>query len=68
MPQKLKILTDAQVVANFGQPIAPGTNANLTKITLPYPMRIAWDKKVTITTVYCHKKIAPALLNDLMKY
>ena len=63
MPPKLKILTDAQVVANFGQPIAPGSNANLTKITLPYPMRIAWDKKVTITSVYCHKKIAPALLN-----
>ncbi len=66
------ILTDAQVLTHFGQPIPPGTNsANLTKITLPYPMRIAWDKKVKITSVYCHRKISEpltAVFNDLLAH
>jgi D-alanyl-D-alanine carboxypeptidase len=61
MPQKLKILTDAEVIANFGQPIAPGSNSNLIQLSLPYPMRIAWDKKVIINKLYCHKKIATPL-------
>lgn len=52
-----RILTDAEVFAMFGEPIAPGSGANMSTVSLPYPMRIAWDKTRTIQKVYCHKKL-----------
>jgi len=54
------MLTDAQIIAKYGE---PGDVDNLTSITLPYPMRIAWDLKKTVTKVTCHKLIAQPLLN-----
>lgn len=54
------MLTDQQIIAKYGQ---PGDPDNLTTITLPYRMRIAWDLKTTVQRITCHKLIADPLLN-----
>lgn len=62
------MLTDQQIIAKYGQ---PGDPDNLTTINLPYPMRIAWDIKKSITKIQCHKLIADKLLavfNDLLAH
>ena len=62
------MLTDQQILAKYGK---PGNPASLTTITLPYPMRIAWDIKTTVTKIQCHKLVATALtnvFNDLLAH
>lgn len=54
------MLSDSYIKATYGN---PGDINNLTTIALPYPMRIAWDKKTKVTKISCHKKIADPLLN-----
>lgn len=59
------MLTDQQIIAKYGQ---PGDVNQLTKILLPYPMRIAWKPEVSVNAIQCHKLIANELLsvfNDL---
>lgn len=51
------MLKTSEIIAKYGQ---PGT-ANLVMLDLPYPMRIAWDTKVTVNRIQCHKSIAPKL-------
>jgi peptidoglycan hydrolase-like protein with peptidoglycan-binding domain len=34
---------------------------NQTKITLPYPMRLAWNERQSIKKMICHKKVAKDL-------
>jgi peptidoglycan hydrolase-like protein with peptidoglycan-binding domain len=34
---------------------------NQTKITLPYPVYLAWDKTVELNKILCHKKVAEDL-------
>jgi hypothetical protein len=39
-------------------------------ITLPYPMRLAWDKNVTVKTMRCHRLVADNFIrvfNELLK-
>lgn len=52
--------TITQYKLKFGMPNQTGTGY-LTQIDLPYPMRLAWDKKTTVTRLSCHRAIAPAL-------
>lgn len=62
------MLTDQQIIAKYGQ---PGDPAQLTTISLPYPMRIAWDKTKTVNKIQCHKLVANQLLsvfNDLLAH
>jgi len=59
------MLTDQQIIAKYGQ---PGDVNQLTKVLLPYPMRIAWKPEATVNAIQCHKLIANNLLavfNDL---
>lgn len=49
------MLTDQQIIAKYGQ---PGDPQNLTMIQLPYKMRVAWDLKIIVTRIQCHKLIA----------
>ena len=55
------MLTTAQAIAKYGLPNERGTY--LTTINLPYPMRIAWDTKVKVNKMRCHKDVADAFLN-----
>ena len=54
------MLTDEQIIAKYGK---PGDPDNLTVITTPYPMRVAWDLGHSISRIQCHKMIATNLLN-----
>lgn len=61
------MLTEKQIRVKYGQ---PGPH-NLTVITLPYKMRIAWDLKTSVNKMQCHKLVAPsfiAVFNDLLAY
>jgi hypothetical protein len=50
------MITTAQLIKDFGKPNEEGTY--LTTIDLPYPMRLAWDKKTTVKKMRCHQLVA----------
>lgn len=56
------MLTDQQIIAKYGQ---PGDPDNITVLTLPFPMRIAWDPAKTVTRIQCHKLAAQPIYNAL---
>jgi len=51
-------MTTQQITKKYGTPNETGVGY-LVKIELPYPMRLAWDTDTTITTMMCHKLVAP---------
>src|ERR1044072_789457 len=55
---KVGMLTTQQITKIFGQ---PGDVKNLTTIPLPYPQRIAWDLKTSVTRMQCHRLVAERL-------
>lgn len=54
------MLTDAQIRAKYGE---PGDYDNFVSFQTPFPMRIAWDLKQTVTKITCHKGIKDRLEN-----
>lgn len=65
---KLTMLNDTQIIEKYGQ---PGDPDNLMTLTLPYPMRIAWDTTKSVTKIQCHKLIADnlfAVFSDLQAH
>ena len=54
------MLNNLQMVAKFGE---AGNPDNFTVITLPYPMRIAWDPSKITSRMQCHKLAANAFMN-----
>lgn len=56
----MALLTDAQIIQKYGQ---PGNADNFTIIALPYPMRIAWDLKVSVQKMQCHELAAVPFTN-----
>lgn len=54
------MLTTAQAIKKYGTPNVEGTY--LTTVTVPFPLRIAWDVKTTTTKLRCHKLVADKFL------
>lgn len=54
------MLTTKQAISKYGTPNQTGSGY-LVMIDLPYPMRLAWDKKTTVKRLSCHKLIADRL-------
>lgn len=50
------MITTAQAIKKYGKPTDKGEY--LISIELPYPMRLAWDKKTKVKTMRCHKLVA----------
>jgi hypothetical protein len=50
------MITTSQLIKDFGKPNEEGIY--LTTIDLPYPMRLAWDKKTTVKKMRCHQLVA----------
>ena len=55
------MLTTKQIIQIYGQPNQQGSY--LTTIQLPFPMRLAWDKKTSVTKMRVHKKAAQDFIN-----
>jgi hypothetical protein len=55
-------MTTSQIITKYGKPNETG-RGYLTQIQVPYPMRLAWDTKVKVNKISCHKLIAPNLTN-----
>lgn len=55
------MITTAQAIKKYGKPTDKGEY--LISIKLPYPMRLAWDKKTKVTTMRCHKLVADKFTN-----
>lgn len=63
------MLTTAQITAKYGKPTMDGKEY-LETIPLPYPMRLAWDTKVSVSKITCHKMIGDKLIaafNEILK-
>jgi len=53
------MLTQTETINKYGNPCKP---ENHVSISLPYPMRIAWDLETSTNKLTCHKLIADKLL------
>lgn len=53
------MITTSEIMQVFGMPDQEGSY--LVTIKLPYPMRLAWDKQVTVERMRCHIKVADQL-------
>jgi hypothetical protein len=64
------MLTTKQLILKYGSPNETGAGY-LVPIVLPYPMRLAWDKKTKVKRMMCHKLVANKFLlvfNDLLEH
>ena len=62
------MLNTKQIIQIYGQPNQQGSY--LTTIQLPFPMRLAWDKKTTVNKMRVHKKVAQDFIdvfNELLQ-
>lgn len=60
-------MTKEEIIKIYGKPC---DESNFTLIQLPYPMRIAWDKKTIVTKMTVHKKEADkvkAIFTDILE-
>ena len=55
-------MTTTEIIKKYGKPSENGT-PYLTKIKLPYPMILAWDRNVKVSSIRCHKLTADKLIN-----
>ena len=64
------MLTTQQIIAKYGKPDDDGSDY-LVNLTLPYPMRLAWDTGTTVSRIRCHRLIKDqlsAVFNDLLAH
>jgi len=57
----MSLITTQQLIKKYGKPTETGA-AYLVTIKLPYPMRLAWDKTRTVTSIRCHKLVADKMV------
>lgn len=50
------MITTETLIKKYGKPDPNG--GYLVSIDLPYPMRLAWDKKTTVNKMRCHRLVA----------
>ena len=55
-------MTTAEIIKKYGKPTQNGS-PYLTTIKLPYPMKLAWDRKVSVNKMSCHKLVAQNFTN-----
>ncbi len=63
------MISTTELFRKYGSPTENGS-PYLTKIKLPYPMVLAWDRSVKVNSMRCHKLIADPLtkvFEDLLK-
>ena len=51
------MITTKQLISKYGKPNVTGAGYLVT-INLPYPMRLAWDKKIKVSKMVCHRLVA----------
>jgi len=56
------MITTSQLIKKYGVPSETGA-AYLVTINLPYPMRLAWDKKVKVNRMVCHRLVSNKFLS-----
>jgi hypothetical protein len=64
------MLTTNQIIAKYGAPDEDGSDYLVT-IQLPFPLRLAWDTKTTVTRMRVHRLLAlkfTAVFNDLLTH
>ena len=64
------MLTTKQIIKKYGEPHITGGDY-LTTITLPYPMRLAWDLDTKVKKMRCHKLVADkfiAIFEDILEH
>lgn len=54
------MLTTQQAIKKYGTPNVEGSY--LVTVTVPFPLRIAWDTKTTTSKLRCHKLVADNFL------
>jgi len=53
------MITTEQAIKKYGTPSE--SPKYLTTLKLPYPMRLSWDKNVTVNKITCHKLVSANL-------
>ncbi len=58
------MISTSELFRKYGTPTESGT-PYLTKIDIPFPMILAWDRSITVNSIRCHKQIAKNLKDTL---
>lgn len=57
----MTLMTTKQAIAKYGKPNQTGTY--LVSVKLPFPMRLAWDTSVKVSTMRVHCQVADSVRN-----
>ena len=54
---------EAQMQAFYGPP----GDSRLVRVTVPWPLRLAWERRTKVATISCHQRVAPSLTRVLSR-
>jgi hypothetical protein len=57
-PNRWPSRSEAELIAFYGE---PGDQTNLTRLELPYPLRLAWEKRTVVRSLSCHRLVRDSL-------
>lgn len=63
-PNNWPLQRQADLIAFYGQ---PGDESQLTRLQVPYPHKLAWDKRTILKSFKCHKKVHDSMKAVLTK-